>query len=156
MRAAQAAAECAAPHSLEAERAILGSVLLDNQALNTAAQIVTSGDFFGKDNPLIFEAMTGLSERFEVIDTVTLRAELKRRDELDRAGGPAYISGLIDGLPEAANVEAYARIVREASRCRQLARLGQGLVDDSLEPGSDPADLLARLHPGPQAGRRSR
>ncbi len=140
--------ERALPHYDEAERAILGAVLLDNQAFNTAAQILTPDDFFGEANRLIYEAMAALSERSESIDTVTVRVELTRRDALERAGGAAYICSLIDGIPAAANVEAYARIVREASRCSQLARLGQRLVDDALEPGSDPADLLARLHQG--------
>ena len=134
------------PHNVEVERSILGAVLLDNQAFNTATQILTPDDFFGLANRLIYKAMAGLSERSESIDTVTVRVELTRRDALERAGGAAYICSLIDGIPVAANVEAYARIVREASRCRQLARLGQGLVDDSLEPRSDPADLIARVH----------
>ena len=138
--------ERALPHCDEAKRAILGAVLLDNQAFNTATQILTPDDFLGEANRLIYEAMAGLSERSEPIDTVTVRVELTRRDALERAGGAAYICSLIDGIPAAANVAAYARIVREASRCRQLAGLGQGLVDDALEPGSDPADLIAQLH----------
>ena len=138
--------ERALPHYDEAERAILGAVLLDNQAFNTATQILTPDDFFGDANRLIYEAMAALSERSESIDMVTVRVELTRRDALERAGGAAYICSLIDGIPAAANVEHYARIVREAYRCSQLARLGQGLVDDALEPGSDPADLIAQLH----------
>ena len=119
--------ERALPHYDEAERAILGAVLLDNQAFNTATQILTPDDFFGEANRLIYEAMAGLSERSEPIDTVTVRTELTQCGALERAGGPAYICSLTDGIPAATNVAAYARIVREASRCRQLARLGQGL-----------------------------
>ena len=99
--AALAPVERTAPHNAEVERSILGAVLLDNQALNAADQIVTAEDFFVDGNRLIYEAMAWLSERSEAIDTVTLREELVRRDVLELAGGAAYISSLIDGIPVA-------------------------------------------------------
>ena len=143
--AALAPVERAVPYNAEAERAILGSVLLDNRAVHTATQIVTSGDFFGEDNRLIFEAMTGLSERSEAIDTVTLRAELERRDVLERAGGPAYVSSLIDGVPVAVNVEQYARTVREKARLRHIARHANALYVAATNGAQDIDAHLAAL-----------
>ena len=145
MTAAPAAVERALPAATQPERSILGAVLLDNQALNTAAQIVTSGDFFGEDNRFIFEAMTGLADRSEAIDTVTLRAELERRDVLERAGGPAYISGLIDGLPEAANVDQDARIVKSAARRRRMIEVANAAVIEAMERGTDTDEIIERL-----------
>jgi len=112
--------ERALPHNLEVERSILGAVLLDNHAFNSAAQIVTAEDFFGDSNSVIYAAMSTLSERNAGIDPITLRAELERADTLDRAGGAAYISSLIDGMPTGGNVEQYARLVKEKASLRAL------------------------------------
>src|SRR5262245_12470128 len=101
------------PHNLEAERSVLGSILIHNDAFNSAAEVLDARDFFRDAHRRIFEKMVQLSERGNAIDFVTLKEELSRSGELDEVGGPAYIAALVDGLPHAANVEHYARIVRE-------------------------------------------
>ena len=134
--------ERAAPHNVEVERSVLGGVLLDNQALNAVAKVLTAEDFFGDANRLVYEAMTKLSERSEAIDTMTLREELARRDVFERAGGAAYISSLIDGLPVAANVDQYAHIIKEKAQRRATARLGKRIIERALAPGYDITELI--------------
>ena len=108
-----AAAERTLPHNLEAERSILGAILVHNDAFNLAAQVVDSRDFYREAHRRIFARMVELNERGQAIDFVTLKEELVRNGELDEVGGPAYIASLADGVPRATNVEYYARIVKE-------------------------------------------
>ena len=140
--AAPAPVERAAPRNVEVERSILGAVLLDNQALNAAAQILSPDDFFRDANRLIYEAMAWLSERSEAIDTVTLREELVRRDVLERAGGAAYISSLIDGIPAAANVDQYARIIKDKAILRDAIAAAETIRNMAMDPGADPEVVL--------------
>ncbi len=142
MSAAPAMAERALPAATQTERAILGAVLLDNQALIAAAQILSPDDFFNDANRLTFEAMTGLTERSEAIDTVTLREELTRRDALERVGGAAYISGLIDGIPVAANVEQYARTIKDKAILRDAIAEAETIRNMAMDPGADPEVVL--------------
>src|SRR5579862_1215315 len=93
------------PHNLEAERSILGAVLLDNHALNAAVERLRSDDFFLPQHRSIFERMVQLAEKQQGIDPVTLMEALSLSGELEAAGGVAYLSSLADGLPRVTNVE---------------------------------------------------
>src|SRR5499425_2077778 len=108
------------PHNLEAERSVLGAILLHNDAFNLAAEVIDSGDFFRDAHRRIFDRMVKLSERSNAIDLVTLKDELNKAGELDEVGGPAYIAALVDGVPRSMNVEHYARIIKEKSTLRHL------------------------------------
>src|SRR5258708_3045884 len=108
------------PHNLEAERSVLGAVLLHNDAFNLAAEVVDSNDFYRDAHRRIFDKMVKLSERGDAIDLVTLKEELGRSGELDEVGGPAYITALVDGVPRSTNVEHYARIIKEKATLRHL------------------------------------
>src|SRR3984957_9255264 len=108
------------PHNLEAERSILGAVLLDNHALNAAVERLRSEDFFLPQHRRIFERMVQLGEKQQAIDTITLMEDLSRSGELESSGGVAYLSSLADGLPRVSNVDHYARIVKEKSALRSL------------------------------------
>src|SRR6202045_4020286 len=130
------------PHNLEAERSILGAILLDNHALNAAIEKVRSDDFFLPQHRQIFERMIQLGEKQQAIDTVTLMEDLSRRGELEAAGGVAYISQLADGLPRATNVEHYARIVKRKFALRRAAYLASALLEKALAPGAEPDDVL--------------
>src|SRR6187549_3927778 len=101
------------PHNLEAEKSVLGAILINNQAFNQAAEVIDSQDFFRDAHRRIFEKMVILTDRNEPVDLVTLTDELGRSGELDEVGGPAYVSALTDGVPRSANIEYYARIVKE-------------------------------------------
>ncbi len=104
------------PHDLEAEKCVLGAVLIDNTRLPAAAAALTSGDFFREAHRQVFGGMLALAERSEPIDPLTLKIEL---GDLD-VGGAAYVASLTDGVPHAANVEHYARIVKAAAVARRL------------------------------------
>ena len=106
-------ADRTAPHNLEAEKCVLGAILIDNPSFNQASEVIDAGDFFRDAHRRIFEKMVGLSERSEPIDPVTLKDELTRTGELEEVGGPAYVASLTDGVPRSANVEYYAKIVKE-------------------------------------------
>src|SRR3981189_2316463 len=92
------------PHNLEAERSVLGAILIHNDAFNAAAEVLNPRDFYRDAHRRIFDKMVQLSERGHAIDFVTLKEELSRTGELDEVGGPAYIAALVDGLPHATNV----------------------------------------------------
>ena len=106
------------PHYLEAERSVLGAILVNNPALMTTIEKgLKAEDFFLPQHKLVFEAMLSLDEARQPVDAVTLTELLHREGKLDAAGGPEYIAQLMDGVHRAINVEHYARIVAAA---RQL------------------------------------
>jgi replicative DNA helicase len=108
------------PHSLEAERSVLGAVLLHDVVFPLVVALICAADFFRDAHRRIFGAMVRLDARRIAIDFVTLRDELARAGELEEVGGPAYITGLVDGVPRSTNVDHYAGIIREKSTLRQL------------------------------------
>jgi replicative DNA helicase len=132
------------PQNLEAERSILGAVLLDNYALNAAVQILRSEDFFLSQHRHIFERMVQLSEKQLAIDTITLMEDLSRRGELEAAGGVAYLSQLADGLPRVTNVDHYARIVKEKSILRGLIHSTAAIQEQAFASGDDADVILDR------------
>src|ERR671922_1493268 len=103
------------PHSLDAEKSVLGAILIHNEAFNHAAELIDAHDFFRDAHRRIFNKMVALSERGDAIDFITLKEELTRSGDLDEVGGPAYIASLADGVPHSVNIEYYARIVKEKS-----------------------------------------
>jgi replicative DNA helicase len=115
-----AAPERTLPHNLEAEKSVLGAILIHNDAFNGAAEVIDSRDFFRDAHRRIFDRMVAMNERGTAIDFVTLKEELSRVGDLDEVGGPAYIASLADGVPRSVNVEYYARIVKEKSTLRNL------------------------------------
>jgi replicative DNA helicase len=135
-------AERTLPHNLEAEKCVLGAILIDNPSFNQAAEVIDAGDFFRDAHRRIFEKMVGLSERSQPIDPVTLKDELTRTGELDEVGGPAYISSLTDGVPRSANVEYYAKIVKEKSTLRRLIQSATEVLGRAYDAEQDADDLL--------------
>jgi replicative DNA helicase len=129
------------PHNLEAERSVLGAILLHNDAFNLAAEVIDADDFFRDAHRRIFDKMVKLSERGDAIDLVTLKEELGRSAELDEVGGPAYITALVDGVPRSTNVEHYARIIKEKATLRQLIASANKILASAYEAG-DEADVI--------------
>jgi len=121
------------PHSIEAERAVLGGVLLENSAFDKIGPLIDPGDFYNQANATLFETMLELHKRKEPIDQITLRAALSHSGKLALVGGDEYLLSLTDTLPTVANIEAHARIVREKavvrkiiSACHEVAATGYG------------------------------
>src|SRR5258705_13777793 len=96
------------PHNLEAERSVLGAILLHNDAFNLAAEVIDSADFFRDAHRPIFDKMVKLVERGDAIDLVTLKEELGRAGELDEIGGPAYITAPVARRPRSTNRQPHA------------------------------------------------
>jgi len=136
-----ATAERTLPHNLEAERSVLGAILVHNDAFNLAAQTIDAHDFFRDAHRRIFDKMVALNERGHAIDFVTLKEELQRSSELDDVGGPAYIASLADGVPRATNVEYYARIVKEKATLRNLIFAANKILTNAYEADQEP-DLI--------------
>jgi putative DNA primase/helicase len=124
--------DLALPMNLQAERAVLGSVVLDNRVAAQAMQALAAGDFFLPEHRAIFTSMLRLAEKQQPIDTVTLMDDLAGHGELERAGGAAYLAQLADGLPRTSNIARYAAIVREKSELRGLAHAGEAIREAAL------------------------
>jgi len=135
------AAERTLPHNLEAERSVLGAILVHNDAFNLAAQVIDSGDFYRDAHRRIFDKMVQLNERNQAIDFVTLKEELSRAGEIDEVGGPAYVASLADGVPRATNVEYYARIVKEKATLRNLIFAANKILTNAYEADQE-SDLI--------------
>src|SRR3990172_4890630 len=108
------------PHSMEAERTVLGAILIENEAFHNASEILTERDFYRDAHRRIFLRMAALSARGDAIDLVTLREELSRSGDLEPIGGVAYLSSLLEGVPRATNVPYYSRIVKDKAVLRNL------------------------------------
>jgi replicative DNA helicase len=129
------------PSNLDAERSILGAILLDNNALNTAIEALKPDDFFIPQHRSIFNQMMALGEAQHAIDLVTLTEELHRRGELESSGGAPYLASLVDGVPRVSNVEHYARIVKEKAMLRNLIHATHNIQQHAFD-GEDGADTI--------------
>jgi replicative DNA helicase len=136
-----AAAVRTLPHNLEAERSVLGAILIDNHTFNLAAAVINAGAFFRDAHRRIFERMMDLTERNQPIDLVTLKEALERSGELEEVGGPAYIASLVDGVPRSTNVEYYAQIVKEKATLRALIFSANKILSNAYEADQE-ADLI--------------
>ena len=131
------------PHSIEAEQAVLGGLMVDNRSWDQIADRVYEDDFYRYDHRLIFRAMGALAERNRPLDVVTLSEWLKSNNLLDEVGGLAYLAALAKDIPSAANIKAYADIVRERSVLRQLIEAGTEVATSGFQPeGRDAKELL--------------
>jgi len=135
-------AERVMPHNAEAERTVLGAVLVDNSAFNSAAEILSRDDFYREAHRRVFDAMAALSERSQPIDPVTLKDELNRAQALEAVGGAAYLAGLMDGVPRITNVEQWCRIIKEKAVLRGLINAGNRIVQSAYEAGDEAANIL--------------
>ena len=130
------------PQNIDAEQSILGSILLDNQALNSALEILEAKDFYSEAHRRIFNATIELYDRNEPTDLITLTNILKNKKQLDAVGGMAYLASLVDNVPSAANVGHYAKIVKEKAILRQLIDTATGILKNSYDTGTDIDQVL--------------
>src|SRR5450631_3309811 len=144
MATASTSLERPMPQNVEAERSILGAILLDNNAINAAIEKLKPEDFFHDHHRRIYQHMIALGETQQAIDLVTLTDQLHRSSELESSGGAAYIAQLMDGVPHVSNVEHYARIVKEKSMLRGLIHATQAIQQQALEAEEDADAILDR------------
>jgi replicative DNA helicase len=129
------------PHSGDAERAILGSIILDNSLVNQAIELLKPDDFYVRAHQFVFRAMISLSERGGEINPILLGEELRREGVLEQTGGVSFISELTYGLPHFTNVAAYAKVVKDKSLMRQLVKVANKITSEALEE-EDEAQLI--------------
>jgi replicative DNA helicase len=129
------------PSNVEAERSILGAILLDNAVCNQAIELLRREDFFLDSNRRIFDKMVALTERLMPIDLITLSDELRRAGEFEQIGGATYIASLIDGVPRTDTIEPYAKLVKQKSMLRKLITASQQIVSLAFEEEDD-ADVI--------------
>src|SRR6266568_1253583 len=129
------------PNNLDAERSVLGAILLDNHALNPAIEHLRPEDFFLDQHRRVFTQMIALGEGQQAIDRVTLTEELNRKGDLEASGGAPYLASLADGMPKVSNIEHYARIVKEKAILRNLIHTTHNIQQRAFE-GEDGADAI--------------
>ena len=132
------------PHSMEAEESVIGGVLIDNEAFDRVAGEVAVADFYVERHARLYAAVSALSERGLPMDVVTVADRLKQSRELDRVGGVAYLAELTEKVPTAANIEHYARIVREKAVLRRLIRTSTDIVEHAYDTAVDPLEFVDR------------
>jgi replicative DNA helicase len=130
------------PHSVQAEQSLLGGLMLDNETWDTVADRVGEEDFYTKEHRTIYRAIRKLAETQTPFDAVTLSEWMEKIGDLDAAGGLAYLALLAKETPSAANIGAYADIVRERSVLRQLIHVGTEIADSAYQPGERPIQRL--------------
>jgi replicative DNA helicase len=130
------------PHDLEAERAILGAILINNDRLHDIGERIKSADFYRDAHQKLFDVMRGLSERGEKIDFITVKNALG--SALDEIGGPLYIAKLGDGLMSSSNIGDYCRIVKDKSIRRRLQAAADQAVEDASNAEVEAAAALER------------
>ena len=141
------------PHSIQAEQSVLGGLMLDNERWDTVADKVSDVDFYRKDHRLIFRSIQDLAEKNVPFDVVTISETLEKINELEDAGGLAYLSVLAKETPSAANIVAYANIVRDRSVLRQLIHIGTDISESAFNTeGMTTGDLLENAEKKPVIG----
>jgi len=129
------------PQNLDAERAVLGSLLLVNEHIGQVIDTISADEFYSRAHHAIYAGILDLYNRGEAIDFLTLQDELHRRGDLEAVGGVEYLAGLTDVVPSAANVRHYARIVRETAALRALIQAATDILSTAYQQG-EPADQL--------------
>ena len=148
------------PHSVEAEQSLLGGLLLDNSAWDRIADIVTEADFYRDDHRRIFRHIARLIERARPADVVTVFESIEKSNEVEQAGGLAYLGEIANNTPSAANIRRYAEIVRERAVLRRLVTVGDEIAASALNPNGRDAKVLldqaeAKVFEIAEAGARS-
>lgn len=130
------------PHNLEAEQAVLGSMMIDREAIYTVLESLTPEDFYKEAHQLIYRTIQSLEEKGEPVDMIMLTEELRRQNNLDRVGGIGYIAAVANTVPTAANVSHYAKIVEEKAILRKLISFSTRIASRCYEDQEDAMQLL--------------
>ena len=130
------------PHDIEAEQAILGSMLIDKDAVINAIEVLKEEDFYREDNKTIYSAMLSLYARSEPIDIITVKAELESLGKFEQVGGLEYLASLPDKVPTTANAMKYIKIVEEKSTLRNLIKTANEIIELGYDPTEDVSDIM--------------
>ena len=130
------------PHDVEAEQAVLGSMLTDKDAVISAIEVLKENDFYRTDNKSIYEAILNLYNRAEPIDIITVKAELETLGKFEQVGGLEYLASLPDKVPTTANAMKYIKIVEEKSTLRNLIKTANEIIELGYDPTEDVSDIM--------------
>ncbi len=130
------------PHNLDAERSVLGAIILDNESIYQILDVLKSEDFYAENHKVLFERITEMVTVSRAIDLVTLREELARTGELEQIGGIPYIASLIDTLPTSRNILHYSQIIKEKAVLRRLIRAGYDIIDSCYRQEEETVEIL--------------
>ena len=130
------------PHDIEAEQAVIGSMLTDNDAVVASAEKLKDNDFYREDNRAIFTAMMNLYSRAEPIDLITVKAELESMGKFDQVGGYEYLTQLPEKVPTTANAAKYIKIVEEKSTLRNLIKTANEIIELGYDPTEELEDIM--------------
>jgi replicative DNA helicase len=130
------------PQNVEAEQSILGAILIDNNALIAALELIVEDDFYKESHRRIFSSMAELFDRNEPIDIITLTDQLKRKNDFEAVGGANYLASLVSMVPTSANVRYHSKIVREKAMLRGLLRSVTDIASNVYESELDPEELI--------------
>ena len=130
------------PHNLEAERSVIGAILMDNELIAPATELLTGDDFYSRANGLVFDAMVELYQERRPIDAVTLSNKLKEKNAPEEMSGPEFIREILNSVPTSANLKHYAQIVYEKSTLRRLIRITEEISKDCYLAQDKLEDIL--------------
>lgn len=130
------------PQNIEAERSVLGALMLDKDAVIKVANLVRAGDFYKDSHNMIYEAMTELYERREPIDVLSLSNRLEEKNELDKIGGSSYLTDLVNSVPSSSNIAHYAKVVQKKSTLRKLILAASEIMESGYNEGEDVEKIL--------------
>ena len=130
------------PHDIDAEQAVLGSMLTDREAVNAAIETLKEDAFYREDNRAIYQAIVNLYNKSEPIDIITLKDELESMDKFEQVGGFEYLASLPDKVPTTANVQKYIKIVEEKSILRNLIKTANEIIELGYDPAGDVEDIM--------------
>lgn len=137
-----------APNARELEMAVLGAVMLDNEAVNSVIDILISNSFYDPRHAIIFDAIRGLFANGEPIDILTVAQFLKSHGDLEAAGGPSYIAMLTNQVASSANIETHARVISQKFIQRELIRISGNIIQYAYEETTDVFELLDKAESG--------
>ena len=130
------------PHDVEAEQAVIGSMLTDNEAVTSSIEVLKESDFYREDNKIIFSAMLNLYNRSEPIDLITVKSELEAMGKIDQVGGIEYLAELPEKVPTTANASKYINIVHEKSILRNLIKTANEIIELGYDPTENVEDIM--------------
>ncbi len=130
------------PQNIEAERSVLGALMLDKDAIIRVANLIRSGDFYKDDHNVIFEAMIELYEKRDPIDVLSLSNRLEEKNQLEKIGGSSYLTSLVATVPSSANIVHYAKVVQKKSTLRKLIQTASKILELGYKEDEDVEKIL--------------
>ena len=130
------------PHDVEAEQAVIGSMLTDSEAVTSSIEVLKESDFYREDNRIIYSAMLNLYNRSEPIDLITVKSELEAMGKIDQVGGIEYLAELPEKVPTTANASKYINIVHEKSILRNLIKTANEIIELGYDPTENVEDIM--------------